>query len=92
MTLEDRKNITYRRQWYRSSERRLEITPDQLGSVLVEEERENSQMEEGRDDGKEFSNLLLMSMQELTKRIKEMGKKFVGDNKQREIPREFEIE
>ena len=48
-------------------------------------------MAEEREDGKEFASLLLKSMEELTKRIEEMGWKIVKDNKQWEIPREFQI-
>ena len=91
MTPEDRQNVTYRRQRYRSRERRLEITPDQVDNIPVEEGRGKTPMEEERDDGKEFAQLL-KSMQELTKRIEEIRQKFVEDNKHRKIPREFQIE
>ena len=48
-------------------------------------------MAEERDEGKEFAQLLLKSVQELTKRIEDMGQKIGGDNKQKEIQGEFQI-
>ena len=49
-------------------------------------------MAEEIDDEKEFGNLLLRSVQELSKKIEEMGQKIAGENRQRETPRGFHIE
>ena len=52
MTLNDRQNVTYRRQRYISRERRLEITPNQVDSILVVEDRDKAPMAEEIDEGK----------------------------------------
>ena len=57
---------------------------------MVDTEEEEPTAEE-RDEGKEFGNLLLKSVQELLRRIEEMGQKFAADNRQRETPRGFHI-
>ena len=62
MTPEDRLNITYQRQRYRSKESELEITLYQVDSILEEEEKGKAPMAEQREDGKEFASLLLKSM------------------------------
>ena len=66
MTLENKHNITYQRQRYRSRERKLEITPDSVDSVpeVIEEKTKDTQY--GRRKEEEFAQLLLKSIQDLS--------------------------
>lgn len=72
MTLEDKQNVTYRRQRYKRRERKLEITPD---PVMTEPEVEEANM--GGNEGdktneeKDFAHLLLKSVQTCPKTLKE---------------------
>ena len=72
MTPERKQNVTYRRQRYKSKERRLEITSDQVDSIPEVVEREMEHIEDGRNEEKEFAHLLLKLIQDLSNRIEEM--------------------
>ena len=48
-------------------------------------------MAEERDAGKEFGELLLKSVQDLSRQIEEMGQRFTAKSRQRETPRGFHI-
>ena len=50
---------------------------------------EEEPMVEERDAGKEFGELLLKSVQDLSRRIEEMGQRFTVESKQCETPRGF---
>ena len=63
ITPEDRQNVTYRRQRYRSKEQQLEITHD-LVTAEPEVEETNIRDNEGdkREEEEEFSQLLLKAV------------------------------
>ena len=89
MTLEGKPYITYQGRKYKDQERRLEVTFREGDCVPVVDAEEEELMVEERDAGKEFGELLLKSVQELSRRIKELGQKLTTEPRNREIPRGF---
>ena len=83
--------ITYRGRKYKGQERRLELTFGKGDNVPVVDAEEEEQMAEERDVGKEFRELLLRSMLDLSRRIEEMGQRFMVESRQCETPRGFHI-
>ena len=83
--------ITYQRRKYKDQERRLETIFGEGDCVPVVDAKEEEPMVEEKDEGREFGQLLLKSVQELSRRIEEMGQKFTTDQRQRETPRGFHI-
>lgn len=81
--------ITYRGRRYKDQERRLEATFGEGDCIPVVDTEEEEPMAEEKYEGKEFGELLLKSVQELLRRIEEMGQKFTADQRQRETPRGF---
>ena len=81
MTPGGKEYITYRTKRSRSRERRLEATFGEGDCISVMDAEKEEPMAKERDDGKEFGNLLLKSVQELSRRIEEMGQKFAADNR-----------
>ena len=83
--------IYYRGRKYREQERRLEITFKEGDDVPVVDAEEEELRAEERDVEKEFGKLLLKSVQDLSRRIEEMGQSFTTESRQRETPRGFHI-
>ena len=91
MTPAGKSYICYRGRKSRHQEWRLEITFEEGDGVPeVDAEEEESMMEE-RDAEKEFGELLLKSMQDLSRRTEEMGQRFTTESRQRETLRGFHI-
>ena len=88
MTPEGRKYICHIGRKNRDQERRLEITFGKGDYVPVVDTEEEEPMAEGKDARKEFAELL-KSVQDLSKRIEEMGQKLTTDPRQHETPRGF---
>ena len=78
MTPTEKPYITYRGRKYKDQERRLEVTFGEGDCVPVVDAEEEKPMVEERDVGKEFGELLLKSVQDLSRRIEEMGKSFTA--------------
>ena len=91
MTPAGKPYICYRGRKYRDQERRLEITFREGDCILVVDAEEKEPMAEERDARKEFGELLLKSMQDLSRQIEEMGQRFTAESRQRETPRGFHI-
>ena len=91
MTSARKPYITYWGRKYKDQERRLETTFGEGDCVPVVDVEEEELMAEEKDEGREFGQLLLKSVQELSRRIEEMGQKFTADQRQRETPRGFHI-
>ena len=72
MTFGEKEYITYRKHRYRSRERRLEPTFGE-GDCVPVEDAEEAPIADEVDDEKEFGNLLLKFVQELSRKIEEMG-------------------
>ena len=83
--------ICYRGRKYKDQERRLEITFGEGDDISVVDAEEEEPMAEERDVGKEFGELLFKSVQDLSRRIEEMGQRFTAESRQRETPRGFHI-
>ena len=81
MTAGGKPYITYRGRKYKSQERRLEATFGEGDCVLVVDAEEEEPMAEERDEGKEFEQLLLKFVHELSRRIEEMGQKLTVDHR-----------
>ena len=81
--------ITYRGRRYKDQERRPEATFGEGDCSTIVDAEEEEPMAEEKDEGKEFGELLLKSVQELSRRIKEMGQKLTVDQRQRETSRGF---
>ena len=91
MTLAGKPYITYRGRNYKDQEQRLEVTFGEGDCITVVDAEEEESMAEERDAGKEFDELLLKSVQDLSRRIEEMGQRFTAKSRQRETPRGFHI-
>ena len=83
--------ITYWGRKYKDQERRLEATFGEGDCIPVVDAKEEEPMAEEKYEGREFGQLLLKSVQELSRRIEEMGQKFTADQRQHETPRGFHI-
>ena len=70
--------VTYQGRKYKDQKWRLEATFGEGDCVLVVGAEEEEPMEEEKDEGREFGELLLKSVQELSRRIEEMGQKFTA--------------
>ena len=92
MTPAGKPYITYRGRKYKDQERRLELTFGKGDSVPVVDAEEEEPMAEETDAGKEFGELLLKSVQDLMRRIEEMGRRFTAESRQCETPRGFHVE
>lgn len=90
MTSEDRQNMTHRRQRYRRRERQLEITPDPV-TTEPEVEETNIGDNEGdkREEEKEFYELLLKAVQDLSRNIEGMGQRNGNGNKGKGVQGDF---
>ena len=75
MTPAGKPYINYRERKYKDQEQRQEVTFGEGDCVPVVDAGEEESMAEERDAGKEFGELLLKSVQELSRRIEEMGQK-----------------
>ena len=73
MTPAGKPYITYRGRKYKDQERRFEATFGEGDCVLVVDAEEEEPMAEEKDEGREFGQLLLKSVQELSRGIEEMG-------------------
>ena len=82
--------ITYRGRKYKDQERRLELTFGKGDNVLVVDAEEEEPMAEERD-AKEFGELLLKSVQDLSRQIEEREQRFTAESRQRETPRGFHV-
>ena len=91
MTPAGKPYITYRGRKYKDQEWRLESTFGEGDCVPVVDAEGEEPMAEERDAGKEFSELLLKSVQDLSRRIEEMGQRFTAESRQHETPRGFHI-
>ena len=89
MTPAGKQYICYRGRKYRDQKQRLETTFRESDNVPVVDIEEEEPMAEERDAGKEFGEPLLKSVQDLSKRIDEMGQKLTAEPRQRETPRGF---
>jgi len=86
MSEEDRQNITYRRQRYRSRERELEITPDtkDMGKAVVAKN-----MGDPKSREEMAFDSLLKALNDLVKGQKEMLDEIKMQNWERSTPRGF---
>ena len=91
MTPKGKPYICYRGRKYRDQEQRLEITFGEGDDVPVVDVEEEEPMAEERDAGKEFGELLLKSVQDLSRRMEDMGQRFTVESRQCETPRGFHI-
>ena len=82
MTPAGKPYITYWGRKYKDQERRLELTFSKGDNVPVVDVEEEEPMEEERDAGKEFGELLLKSVQDLSRWIEEMGQRFTTESRQ----------
>ena len=73
MTPAGKPYITYRGRKYKDQEQRLELTFGKGDNVLVVDAEEEEPVAEERDARKEFGELLLKSVQDLSRRIEEIG-------------------
>lgn len=73
MTLAGKPYITYQGRRYKYQEWRLELTFRKGGNVPVVDAEEEGLMVEEINANKEFRQLLLKLVQDLSRRIKEMG-------------------
>ena len=73
MTPNEKPYICYRGRKYRDRERRLQITYREGDCAPVVDAEQEEQMAEEKDAEKEFGDLLLKSVQDLSKWIEEMG-------------------
>ena len=71
--------ITYQGKRYKDQERQLEATFGESDCISVVDIEEEEPMAKQKDEGKEFRELLLKSVQELLRRIEEMGQRFNAD-------------
>ena len=74
MTPTGKPYITSRGRKYKDQEHRLETTFGEGDYILVVDAKEEGLMASEKDEGREFRELLLKSMQELSRKIKEMEK------------------
>ena len=84
--------IIYQGRKYKDQEWSLKTTFGEGDYVPVVDAEEEEPMVEEKDEGREFGQILLKSMQELSRRIEEMGQKFTIDQRQHETPSGFHIE
>ena len=83
--------ITYRGRKYKDQEQRLELTFGKGDSVPVVDTEEEEPVAEEINANKEFGELLLKSVQDLSRRIEEMGQRFIAESRQRVTPRGFHV-
>ena len=65
--------ITSQGRKYKDQEHRLETTFGEGDCILVEDTKEEGPMASEKDEGREFEELLLEYVQELSRKIEEMG-------------------
>ena len=89
MTPKEKLYICYRDRKYRDRERRLQITYGE-GDCAPVVDAEQEELMADDSAAKEFGEMLLKSVQDLSKRIEEMGQRFTAaEARQRETPRDF---
>ena len=81
MTPAGKSHITCRGRRYKDQERRLELTFGEGDNFLVVDAEEEEPMAEERDAGKDFGELLLKSVQDFSRRIEDMGKRFTAESR-----------
>ena len=99
MTLGEKPYICYRGRRYRDTGRRLENTyrEGQCVPVVDAEQKEpvvDAEQEDPMvdDDGKRLADMLLKSVQDLSRQIEVMGQRFTAvEARQRESPRVFQV-
>ena len=90
MTPEEKPYICYRGRKYYDRERRLQITYGEGDCAPIVDAEQEEPMADDRDAAKEFGEMLLKSVQDLSKRIEEMRQRFTtAEVRQRETPRGF---
>ena len=73
MTPGEKPYIYYRGRKYRDRERRLQITYGEGDCAPVVDAEQEEPMAEEKDIAKEFAEILIKSVQDLSRRIEEMG-------------------
>ena len=92
MTPNEKPYICYRGRKYRDRERRLQITYEEGDCAPVVDVEQEEPMADDRDAAKEFGEMLLKSIQDLSRQIEVMGQRFtVVEARQRVTPRGFQI-
>ena len=92
MTPNEKSYICYRGRKYRDREHRLQITYGEGECAPIVDAEQEEPMAEEKDVVKEFGDMLIKSVQDLSRQIEEMGQRFtVAESRQCETPGDFHI-